>query len=132
MGFALPRKYPTRGIVAGQRGYPFTSTGWEEENQKSSLEALTSCRDRVIDIDPSGACPRSHRAQPMPAHHQPHRSRGEHAAVSSRRRKCRTPSLTLRPVRYVTLDQAHEAAAIAALADLLAPYLIRSVEEDAA
>lgn len=100
-------------------------------NQKSSLEALTSRRDRVIDIDPKGACLRSHRAQPMPAHHQPHRSRGEHAAVSSRRQPCRTPSLTVGPARYVTLDQAYEAAAVAVLADLLAPYF-QSDEEEAA
>ena len=68
----------------------------------------------------------------MPAHHQSHRSRGEHAAVSSRRRPCRTTVLTLQPVRHVTLDQAHEEAAVAALADLLAPYLVRSDEEEAA
>jgi hypothetical protein len=68
----------------------------------------------------------------MPAHHQPHRSCGEHAAVSSRRRPCRKPSLTLGPARHVTLDEAHEEAAVAALADLLAPYLVRSDEEEAA
>ena len=67
----------------------------------------------------------------MPAHHEPHRSCGEHAAVSSRRRKCRMPSLTLRPARHVDLDQAHAAAAVAVLADLLAPYL-ESDEEEAA
>ena len=67
----------------------------------------------------------------MPAHHQPHRSRGEHAAVSSRRRPCRTPSLTLQSVRHVTLDQAHEEAAVAVLADLLAPYLEPDEEEAA-
>ena len=67
----------------------------------------------------------------MPAHHQPHRSRGEHAAVSSRRQPCRTPSLTVGPARYVTLDQAYEAAAVAVLADLLAPYF-QSDEEEAA
>ena len=68
----------------------------------------------------------------MPAHHQPHRSRGEHAAVSSRRRPCRKPSLTLEPARYVTLDQALEEAAVCALADLLAPYVEHSEEEAAA
>ncbi len=68
----------------------------------------------------------------MPAHHQPHRSRGEHAAVSSRRRPCGKPSLTLEPARYVTLDQALEEAALCALADLLAPCLVRSVEEEEA
>lgn len=59
----------------------------------------------------------------MPAHHQPHRSSGEHAAASPRRRPCRKASLILQPVRYIDLDQAHEEAAITALADLLAPYL---------
>jgi len=68
----------------------------------------------------------------MPAHHQPHRSRGEHAAVSSRRRPCGTPNLTLRHARYVHLDRAHEEEAVAVLADLLAPYLVRSVEEEEA
>ena len=68
----------------------------------------------------------------MPAHHQLHRSCGEHAAVSSRRRPCRTPVLTLRPARYVHLDEAHEVAAVATLADLLTPYLVRSDEEEAA
>ena len=68
----------------------------------------------------------------MPAHHQPHRSCAERAAVSSRHRPCRTPSLTLQPARYVTLDQAHEEAALCALADLLAPCLVRSVEEEEA
>ena len=65
----------------------------------------------------------------MPAHHQPHRSSGEDAAVSSRR-PCRKASLILQPVRYVDLDQAHEEAAVAALADLIVPYL--EPEEDAA
>jgi hypothetical protein len=68
----------------------------------------------------------------MPAHHQPHRSRGEHAAASSRRRPCRTTGLTLAPARYVPLGQGHEEAAVAALADLLAPYVEHSEEEEAA
>jgi len=69
----------------------------------------------------------------MPAHHQPHRSRGEHAAVSSRRRPCCKPVLTLRPVCYVHLDRAHEEAALAALADLLVSYVVdQSHEEEAA
>jgi len=67
----------------------------------------------------------------MPAHHQPHRSCGEHAAALSRRRPCRTRGLTLQPVRYVALDPAHEGAAVAALADLLAPYLEPDEEEAA-
>ena len=58
----------------------------------------------------------------MPAHHQRHRSCGAQAAVSSRGRPCRTPVLTLQSVRYVTLDQDHEEAALAAFANLLAPY----------
>jgi len=41
------------------------------------------------------------------------------------------PSLTLRPACYVFLDQAHEAAVVAALADLLAPYLEPDEEESA-
>lgn len=68
----------------------------------------------------------------MPAHHQPHRCRGEHAAVSSRRRPCRTPVLTLLAVRYVDLDRAHEEAALGALADLLAPYVDQPDQEEAA
>jgi hypothetical protein len=67
----------------------------------------------------------------MPAHHQPHRSCGEHAAVSSRRRPCRKPSLMLQPVLYVQLEPIHEEAAVAALADLLAPYVDQSNEEAA-
>ena len=67
----------------------------------------------------------------MPAHHELHRSCGEHAAASSRRRPCRTPVLTLQPVRYVSLDEAHEEEAVAALADLLAAYVNQSHEEAA-
>ena len=67
----------------------------------------------------------------MPAHHELHRSCGEHAAALSRRRPCQTPSLTLRPARYVHLDEAHEVAAVGALADLLAPYVDQSDEEAA-
>ena len=66
----------------------------------------------------------------MPAHHQSHRSRGERAAASPRRRPCRKASLILQPIRYVDLDEAHEEAAVAALADLLVPYV--EPEEDAA
>ena len=58
----------------------------------------------------------------MPAHHQLHRSCGAHAAASSRRRSCRTTVLTLQPVRHITLDQDHEESALAAFANLLAPY----------
>ena len=68
----------------------------------------------------------------MPAHHELHRSCGEHAAVSSRRRPCRTSSLTLGPARYVPLDQAHEEGAAAALADLLAPYVVDQPHEEEA
>lgn len=58
----------------------------------------------------------------MSAHHQPHRSSGEHVAVSSRNRSCRKPGVRLEPARYVHLEPAHEEAALAALADLLATY----------
>ena len=68
----------------------------------------------------------------MPAHHEPHRSRGEHAAASSRRRPCRRPNQTLQAARYVPLDQAHEEAAVTALADLLAPYVHQPDEEEEA
>jgi len=58
----------------------------------------------------------------MSAYHQPHRSSGEHAAVSPRHRPCRRPNVTLQAAHYVHLDAAHEEAALAALADLLATY----------
>ncbi len=67
----------------------------------------------------------------MPAHHDFHRSCGEHAAVSSRHRPCRTPTLTLQPVLYVQLEPIQEEAAVTALADLLAPYVDQSNEEAA-
>lgn len=66
----------------------------------------------------------------MSAHHQ-HRSRGEHAAVSSRSRQCRRSRLTLEPASYLDLDHAREEAAVAALADLLAMY-VEAPEEEAA
>jgi hypothetical protein len=40
--------------------------------------------------------------------------------------------VTLHPARYVRLDPAHEEAALSALADLLAPCVDHSDEEDAA
>lgn len=58
----------------------------------------------------------------MSAHHQPHPFSGEQAAGASRHRPCRKPTVTLHPARYVLLDVAHEEAALAALADLLATY----------
>jgi hypothetical protein len=58
----------------------------------------------------------------MSAHHKPHRSSGEHAAVSSRHRPCRKPTVSLDQVRYVPLDAGHEEAALSALAELLATY----------
>jgi folylpolyglutamate synthase/dihydropteroate synthase len=58
----------------------------------------------------------------MSAHHKSHRSSGENAAVSSRHQPCRKPSSMLHPARYVPLDAAHEEAALAALAELLATY----------
>ncbi len=56
----------------------------------------------------------------MSAHHQPHRSSGEHAAVSSRNRSCRKRDLRLQPARYVHLEPVHEEAALSTLAELLA------------
>jgi hypothetical protein len=56
----------------------------------------------------------------MSAHHQPHCSSGEHAAVSSRHRPCRKPTVTLHPSHYVPLEAVHEEAALSALAELLA------------
>jgi len=67
----------------------------------------------------------------MPAHHQPHRSRGEHAAVSSRRRPCRRSRLTLETAGYVDLERAHEEAAVSALADMLVAYVDAPKEEAA-
>lgn len=84
MGYALPQKYPPRGIVAGQHDHLCAGNSRGEESRKSSLGAPTPCRDRVSDIGPKGASLRSHRARPTPAHRQPHRSRGEDAVVSSR------------------------------------------------
>ncbi|HVC15327.1 MAG TPA: hypothetical protein VND62_10765 [Acidimicrobiales bacterium] len=67
----------------------------------------------------------------MPAHQQSHRSRGDRAAVSPRSRACRKASLILQAGSYVHLDQAYEEAAVAALADLLAPYADAPEEEAA-
>lgn len=64
-------------------------------------------------------------------HRQPHRPVGHPGAAPSRRPACRDPRLVLRPGRYLELDTAHEAAAVAALADLLAPYA-EVPEEEAA
>ena len=47
---------------------------------------------------------------------------GERAAPSGRCRSRRNPRLTLATTRYVGLDQAHEEAALSALAELLATY----------
>lgn len=58
----------------------------------------------------------------MSAHHQPQWSSDEHAAVSSRHRPWRKPTVALHPARYVPLDAAHEDAALLALADLLSTY----------
>ncbi len=58
----------------------------------------------------------------MSAHHQPQCPSGEHAAVSSRHRPCRKPTVVLHPARYVPLDAPHEEAALSALAELLATY----------
>jgi len=51
------------------------------------------------------------------------RRRGDKAPSSSRHRTCRQRPVVLQPPRYVELDESHEEAALAALADLLVPWL---------
>ena len=65
----------------------------------------------------------------MPAHHQTHRSRAEHAAVSSRPRACRKARLVLHPAITSLSSPDHEEAAVSALADLLAAYVEASEPE---
>ncbi|MDA8381360.1 MAG: hypothetical protein M0020_11205 [Actinomycetota bacterium] len=55
----------------------------------------------------------------MAIHRQLHRPPDDHAAASSRRQSCRTSRLVLAPAGYLPLDDAHEEAALCALADLL-------------
>ena len=59
----------------------------------------------------------------MATNHPIHRHTGLKAAPSSRRQTCRQRPVVLSSPRYVELDDAHEQAALGALADLLAPYL---------
>ena len=56
---------------------------------------------------------------------------GHKAASSSRQRACRQRPVMLSPARHVELDDAHEQAALSALADLLAPYQERPEMGDA-
>jgi hypothetical protein len=53
---------------------------------------------------------------------QPESHPGERAAPRERCRSRRNARLTLATTRYVGLDQAHEDAALSALAELLASY----------
>lgn len=64
-------------------------------------------------------------------HRQPHRPVGHPGTTPPRRPACRDSCLVLQPGRYLELDQAHEEAALAALADLLAPFTDQRDEEAA-
>lgn len=74
------------------------------------------------------------RGLPMATNHPIHRHSGHMAASSSRRQACRQRSVVLLSPQYIELDDAHEQAALGALADLLAPYLERPAtgEEESA
>jgi hypothetical protein len=56
---------------------------------------------------------------------------GYKAASSSRQRACRQRPVVLSSARHVELDEAHEQAALSALADLLAQYQERLKTGDA-
>ncbi|MGH9091403.1 MAG: hypothetical protein ACRDZR_08520 [Acidimicrobiales bacterium] len=59
----------------------------------------------------------------MATSHRQHQRPADHPGTTlPRHRTCRAPRLTLQLVRYLDLDHAHEETAVAALADLLAPY----------
>jgi hypothetical protein len=60
---------------------------------------------------------------PMTTNQPTHRRYSDKATSSSRQRTCRQRPVVLQPSRYVELDHVHEEAALAALADLLVPYL---------
>ena len=62
---------------------------------------------------------------------QPHRPAGHPGTAPPRRLACREPRLLLHPSRYLELDHAHEEAAVAALAALLASYADLAEEEAA-
>jgi hypothetical protein len=70
------------------------------------------------------------RGLPMATNHPNHRHTGHRAASSSRSQTCRHRPVVLLSPRYVDLDDAHEQAALGALADLLAPYLDRSAVDE--
>lgn len=67
---------------------------------------------------------------PMATNHPIHRHTGRPVAYSSRQQTCRQRPVVLLSPRYVDLDDAHEQAALGALADLLAPYLERSAVDE--
>ena len=57
-------------------------------------------------------------------HRQHHHRPADHPGTTPpRHRPCRKARLIVQPASHVTLDQAHEEAAVAALADLLATYV---------
>lgn len=64
-------------------------------------------------------------------HRQPHRLAGHPGTAPSRRPAYRDSRLVLQPGRYLDLDDAHEQAAVAALADLLTLYADVPEEEAA-
>lgn len=70
------------------------------------------------------------RGLPMATNHPIHRHTGNTAASSSRQQTCRQRPIVLLSPRYVELDDAHEQAALGALADLLAPYLQGPVTDE--
>jgi len=70
------------------------------------------------------------RGLPMATNHPIHRHTDHTAASSSRPQTCRQRPMVLLSPRYVELDDAHEQAAMGALADLLAPYLDRAATDE--
>jgi hypothetical protein len=66
----------------------------------------------------------------MATNHPIHRHSGQAAASSARQKTCRQRPVVLISPRYVELDDAHEQAALGALADLLVPYLDRSATDE--
>jgi hypothetical protein len=81
-----------------------------------------------VNVRSSGAPPG--RGLPMATNHPIHRHTGHTAASSSRQQTCRQRPVVLMSPRYVDLDDAHEQAALGALADLLAPYLQGPVTDE--
>jgi hypothetical protein len=70
----------------------------------------------------------------MAINHPIHRHSDGLTESSSRPKTLRQRPVVLLPVRYVECDDAHQEAALSALADLLAPYLapLRAEEGEAA